>query len=426
MAMLRLRASSGVLGLICLMYLITYIDRVNVSTAAGAFQKELGLSNTQVGLVFSMFAYPYLLFQVIGGWVGDRFGARRTLTICGLIWAAATIATGLVSGLAAMLVARFFLGFGEGATFPTATRAMANWTSPTRRGFAQGITHSFARLGNAITPPLVAWLIIAFSWRFSFVLLGCVSFLWVMAWLFYFRDNPSDHKAITREELAVLPAFAQRHEQPVIPWGPLIKRMAPVTVVYFCYGWTLWLFLSWLPSYFLHSYSMNLKDSAIFAGGVFFAGVVGDTAGGLISDWLLRRSGNLRVARCRMVMIAMLLALASLVPVLMFHDVTVSAISLSLGFFFAEITIGPMWAIPMDIAPKYSGTASGLMNTGSALAAIISPVIGGWIIDVTGNWELPFLGSMILMLVGAILTIFMHPERRLAGEEIPVVLAKAT
>jgi MFS family permease len=127
-----------------------------------------------------------------------------------------------------------------------------------------------------------------------------------------------------------------------------------------------------------------------------------------------------------MVMIAMLLALASLVPVLMFHDVTVSAISLSLGFFFAEITIGPMWAIPMDIAPKYSGTASGLMNTGSALAAIISPVIGGWIIDVTGNWELPFLGSMILMLVGAILTIFMHPERRLAGEEIPVVLAKAT
>src|SRR5277367_4677367 len=113
-------ATRTVLALICFMYAITYIDRVNVSTAASVFQHEFHLSNTQVGLVFSAFAYPYLIFQVIGGWMGDRFGPRRTLTICSLIWAGATLLTGLSTGLASMLVARVLLGLGEGATFPTA------------------------------------------------------------------------------------------------------------------------------------------------------------------------------------------------------------------------------------------------------------------------------------------------------------------
>ena len=113
-----------VLGLLCVMYMITYVDRVNVATAASEFKRELALSNTQLGLVFSAFAYPYLLFQVFGGWVGDRFGPRRTLFVCGVIWAAATILTGLASSLAMLFAARVLLGFGEGATFPVATRAM--------------------------------------------------------------------------------------------------------------------------------------------------------------------------------------------------------------------------------------------------------------------------------------------------------------
>ena len=135
-------ATANVLILICLMYGITYIDRVNVSTASAAFKRELHLTNTQVGLVFSAFAYPYLLLQIIGGWVSDRFGARRALTVSAVIWASATLLTGLVANLTTMLFARVMLGFGEGATFPSATRAMSDWTPPGKRAFAQGITHS--------------------------------------------------------------------------------------------------------------------------------------------------------------------------------------------------------------------------------------------------------------------------------------------
>src|SRR6202165_888494 len=157
-------ASTIVLFLLFLMYGITYIDRNNVSTVAPIFERDLHLSNTQIGLVYSAFAYPYLMFQIIGGWVSDRFGARIGLTVCGIIWASATLLTGTVSSLAAVLFFRVMLGFGEGATFPMSTRAMSDWSPPKKRAFAQGITHASARLGNALTPPLVAWLIVAVTW----------------------------------------------------------------------------------------------------------------------------------------------------------------------------------------------------------------------------------------------------------------------
>jgi len=403
-------ASSIVLIMLCIMYFITYLDRVNVSTAAAGFGKEFQLSHTQVGLVFSAFAYPYLLFQIIGGWVSDRFGARRTLLFCGALWGVATILTGMAGGLATLLAARLLLGFGEGATFPASTSAMSRWVAKERRGFAQGVTHSASRIGNAVAPAVVVLVMARYGWRESFYVCGALSLLWVVVWAFTFTEHPKDHPRITEAELAVLPPPKPRATG--LPWMALFKRMIPVTIVYFCYGWTLWLFLSWIPQYFLHNYHLQLGKSAIFASVVFLAGVVGDTLGGLVTDWLLKRTGNLKRARSWMVSVCMLITLIVLVPLMFVHDPVISMACLAAGFFFAEMTIGPMWAIPMDIAPEFSGTASGMMNTGSALAAIISPVVGGFLIDRFGNWDLPFVGSMVLMGCGVILAFRMQPESR--------------
>src|SRR3954468_2042926 len=182
-------ATTNVLSLLCAMYFINYIVRVNVSTAAAVFQPELHLTNTQVGLIFSAFAYPYLAFQVAGGWVADRFGARRALTVFAIIWSSATVLMGLANSLSGMILGRVLLGIGVSA-LPVATRAMSNWMPAEKRGFAQGITHAFARLGNALTPPLIAWLILLVSWRGSFVGVGTMSFVWANAWGIYFRDAP--------------------------------------------------------------------------------------------------------------------------------------------------------------------------------------------------------------------------------------------
>src|SRR3981189_1820408 len=212
----RLKPTTVVLALLCVMYLITYVDRVNISTAADSIKRELSLSNIQLGFLQSAFGYPYLIFQIFGGWIGDRFGPRRTLFLCGLIWAAATILTGFTGGLVSLFFCRLLVGIGEGATFPVATRAMQNWTPLGRRGFAQGITHAFARLGNAVTPPIVAWLIALVAWRGSFITPGCVSLVWVVIWYLYFRDNPGDHAGVTPMELDALPnrGVPERKERP--------------------------------------------------------------------------------------------------------------------------------------------------------------------------------------------------------------------
>jgi MFS family permease len=197
--------------------------------------------------------------------------------------------------------------------------------------------------------------------------------------------------------------------------------MTPVTIVYFCYGWTLWLFLSWIPQYFLHSQSLDLTRSTLFASCVFLAGVVGDTLGGVVTDKILKRSGNLRQARSFMVSVCMLLSMLSLIPLMFTHNLNVSVLFLSAGFFFSEMTIGPMWATPMDIAPAHCGTASGIMNCGSALAAIISPVVSGFIIDRTDNWQLPFAASMVLMGVGVLLAYRMRPDSPFEARRSAVV-----
>ncbi len=413
-------ATGNVVLLLCLMYLITYIDRVNISTAAPLIRKELGLSQTQLGIVFSAFGYPYAVFQIVGGALGDHFGARRTLTICGIIWAVATILTGLTGGLLSLFMARLLLGIGEGATFPTATRAMQYWVAKDRRGWAQGVTHAFARAGNAITPPIIVALMVAFTWRGAFTILGLVSLVWVVAWAVYFRDDPKAHRGVTPEELATLPPFVPHHERTRsrTPWGPLIRHMAPVTLTYFCYAWSLWLYLNWLPSFFKEGQKLELGKTAIFAFSVFLAGVVGDTLGGVLSDGILRRTGRLLFARRAVVLFSYVATIACLVPVVYVKGLIPVTIFLALGFFFLELAIGPMWAIPMDIAPKFSGTASGLMNFGSAVAAIISPITFGFIVDRTGDWHLPFWGSVGILAVGCVSCFFMRPDLQLSDDEI--------
>ena len=399
-----------VLGLLSLLYLILFVNRVNISTAAPLMRVDLHLSNTQLGMAFSAFAIPYAFFQLIGGWVGDKFGPRLTLSLCCAMVCTCTVLTGAAGGFAALFALRLALGFGEGAAFPTATRAMSNWTPVGSWGFAQGITHSFARIGNALTPPLMAALLAFLTWRAAFVLLGLVSVLWLVAWAWYFRNEPREHPGMTEADLEALPARAPG-VRPAIPWLRLARRILPVTIVDFCYGWTLWLFLSWIPAFFFENYHLDLQASAMFSAGVLFAGVVGDTVGGVVSDRLLHKTGSLVVARRSVLVAGFLGAFVFLVPVVLIHDLTVAAVCLSLAFFFAELIVAPIWAVPMDIAPRYAGTASGMMNFGFGVAGLISPSSFGYLVDRTGSWVFPFIASIVLLLLGAVLASRLRPDQ---------------
>src|SRR6516162_8503560 len=272
------RATRNFLTLVVVMHFILFVDRVNLAAAASVMQHDLGLSNIALGIAFSAFNYAYAPFQLIGGWFADRFGARRTLTVCGLTWSITTIVTGAVTGLASLFAVRLVLGMGEGATLPAVTRALSKWTSLASRGTAVGITHAAGRLGAGASAPIVAFLITWFSWRFSFVALGVVSAFWAAAWWWLFYEDPRRHPRITDEELAALPVADPTGKigSGPVPWRRLIPRVAPLMIVYFCQGWTGWLFVTWMPSLLQKNYGLDLKKSSFLYAAMLFCAMIAE------------------------------------------------------------------------------------------------------------------------------------------------------
>ncbi|QKJ89075.1 MFS transporter [Paramixta manurensis] len=419
-------ARGKVFMLICLMYFIEYIDRVNISIAAPLLKSEMHMSNTQLGLALSAFGYCYAIFQIINGYLGDKIGPRRMLAISGLFWAAGTIATGFVGGLVSLIFSRMLVGLGEAGSIPNATRAMGNWVPVEKRGFAQGFTHSAARAAAAITPPIMVALIPFLGWRGAFIALGVVSLVWVVTWAIYFRNDPRTHRGVTPEEIAELPAYSGPAHRTPVPWLALTRRILPVTLVFFCHAWALWLYLSWLPSFFVGEYGINLKTSALFTSGVFIAGVVGNTAGGMLTDAWYKRTKNLNAARRNIIILGFLGSLGFMSCVLFIHQQTIIALCLAASLFFLELTEGPVWAVPLDIAPSYAGVASGFVSTAAGGAGVVSPLAFGYISDVTGSYRLPFIMSIALLLCGVVLAFWIRPDHPLqAGKRYPSSMKSA-
>src|ERR1700704_5081967 len=227
-----------ILFVLCLMYFIAYVDRVNISVAGPIIRKELGLTPTELGLIFSAFAYPYAAMQIFGGWLSDRLGPRLVLAALSLLWAAATILTGISWSVASLVVFRVLVGVGEGGAFPTATRAFTSWLAVRERGFAQGITHSSARLGGAVTPPLVLAIVARYGWRESFILLGAASLAWTALWVASYTNTPDEHPWVSSSELEKIHAGSEssRAARDTTPWRQIARRMWLVTFVDFCYG----------------------------------------------------------------------------------------------------------------------------------------------------------------------------------------------
>jgi MFS family permease len=404
------RATRNFLLLLCAMEFILFIDRVNLAAAAPVIQKDLGLGNIALGIAFSAFNYSYAPFQLVGGWFADRFGARRTLMVCGLAWSVTTMLTGAVRGLVSLFAVRLALGMGEGATLPASTRALSKWTSLASRGTAVGIAHSAGRLGAGAAAPIVALLITWFSWRVSFVVLGVFSALWAALWWRHFYEDPRRHPKITDAELAALPSSDGETGSGPVPWRRLIPRVAPLMIVYFCQGWTGWLYVTWMPSLFQKNYGLDLKKSSLFYAAMLLSAMAAEMLGGVVTDALLRRTGNLRLARSGLIAASWILVVAGLVPAIFIHDLAIGLGGFTVALFFLGFAISPLWTATMDIAPNYAGSASALMNAAGAVAGILSPVAFGWILQRSGSWTLPFAVSVGLLLFAIVMTRWIRPD----------------
>jgi sugar phosphate permease len=412
-----------VLLLISAMYLITYLDRVNISTAAPQISKEFGFDKVTMGFIFSAFVWAYAIFQVPGGWLSDRFGARRVLTGVVTYWSIMTAATAAAFGSVSFIVVRFLFGIGEAGAFPGATRAMQLWYPRRERGMVQGVTHSASRLGAAIAPPIVVLIMTTLGWRSVFYICGAAGLVWSLWWSLTYRNLPEEHALVNTTELelirgrnadgAINPPPVQQETK--VPWSRLIisGNMWAIMLAYFTYVYCLWIFLSWLPSYLIEVRHFTLIKVGIFASLPLWAGVVGDTLGGLATDWLLKVTGSAKIARRSVAIVGLLGCAICIVPAALTADAYLAVYCLTASMFFLEFTIGPSWSVPMDTGGKYSGTVSGMMNMAGNVGGALSPIVFGFLAQ-GGNWEAPFIVAAALLVIGsAVWAFWLDPDKHI-------------
>ena len=409
----RTPASIGrwyVLLLLGVMYLITYLDRVNISTAAPVISKEFGFDKVTMGAIFSAFVWAYAMFQVPGGWFGDRFGPRRVLAIIVTYWSVMTAATAAATGAISFVIIRFLFGIGEAGAFPGATCAMQRWYPREERGFVQGITHSASRLGAAIAPPIVVLIMATLGWQSVFYICGAVGIIWSLWWYLTYRNLPEEHPLVNRAELEHIRGVDEKgnlrepkiERAATVPWNTLLRspNMWAIMCAYFTYVYCLWIFLSWLPTYLVEFRQFTLLKVGLLASLPLWAGVVGDTVGGLATDWLLKRSGNTKFARRLVAIAGMLGCVVFIVPAALTENAYTAVYCLTAAMFFLECTIGPSWAVPMDVGGKYSGTVSGMMNMAGNIGGALSPLAFGFLVQF-GSWQAPFMVAAALLVAGA-------------------------
>jgi MFS transporter, ACS family, glucarate transporter len=396
-----------VLWLTVLAYMITYIDRVVIGAAAPSIRQEFGFDLLVMGNIMAAFRWGYALFQIPGGWLGDRIGPRRALTLIVTWWSAFTAITALSWNALSMSVFRFLFGVGEAGAFPIATRSLSRWMLPTERGYAQGLTHAGSRLGAALTPPLVVWLIVWLGWRAPFLIFGCVGLFWAALWYWYYRDTPDEHESVNAAEKELIhrslggprPKTSRN-----VPWGSILRSRTlwTLSMMYFCYGYCLAIYLDWFPTYLNDHRGFNLKQMGFYAALPLMAGVLGDLLGGWSSDRWAHRTGNLKLARRGVGAAGFLIAAAAIVPAALTQDPLTSVWFSCLAVFGIEVTVGVSWAVPLDIGGDFAGSVSAVMNTCGNIGGALSPTLLALLVKGYG-WEMPFLVASGLCLIAAML-----------------------
>jgi len=403
---------------------VTYMDRVNISVTARQMMPALGLTQQEMGWVFSAFVVGYALFQIPGGWLADRWGARAVLTAALIWWSVCTAWTALAASssladavgiVGALVTVRFALGMGEAVALPSFNRAVANWVPADSRGFGIGIAIGGIGLGSAVTPPVAAWVMVNWGWQTVFYLsagLGiCMGILW---WLLA-RDRPSDHPwALDRHGVSVTSA-GQDGKHPV-SWRWLLRSPAIWWLVlsYSCLGYVAYVYLSWFYLYLVSVRGFDVLKGGLYASAPFLAILIACPLGGWVTDRVAATYGVTR-GRVAAGMSGMILAGCAILVGAMADSATAAVVSLSLGAGCLYFSVGAYWASTTDYSKTHAGLLSGLMNTGANLGGAVSPSLTPWIAAQWG-WPVSLATAGGIALIGAALWLKIDPGK---GVHVP-------
>lgn len=405
------RTRFTLLKLMFVLSIITYIDRVCVSTAAPDIRQSLGLTSSQMGWVFSAFTIAYAVFEIPSGWLGDTMGPRKVLTRIVLWWSAFTAATGAVWNYTSLLVARFLFGAGEAGAFPNMSRSLSRWFPLRERGTAHGIIFMGSRMGGAVTPPLVGALIFYAGWRQAFWIFGVLGVVWCVFWWKWFRDNPEQHPDVSPEELRLIQEGGPQRTSQLSVDMVLSPNILWIGLMYFCFGYCLYFYLTWLPTYLRDARGMSPAQMNTVHTIVLLAAATASIAGGRLTDYLTRRYG-LRVGRAigAVAMPVSGLALA-VVAITDSPAVAVGAMVVAAGA--GDLCLSPSWAMCHDVGGDAAGTVTAIMNTFGNIGGALSPLVFGYSIDWWGSWRIPLLVAAGIAVLGGVFTLLINTTRAL-------------
>ena len=390
-----------------------YMDRVCMGTAAPIIMREFGLDKITMGWSVSAFNWAYALFQVPGGWMADRYGPRVILAAALAWWSIFTAATGASFNAFSLTVTRLMFGIGEAAAFPACSRAVVRWLPIEQRGFGQGFQHAGSRLGAAIAPAMVVFLLYKITWRGIFYSLGFLGVVLALVWYGYYRNCPQEHASVNEEELkAIGPAAAASPKAAGgVPWRRILRSrdLWFLSSMYFCYGWVLWMYLFWLPTYLVEARHFSQLKMGLGASLPLLAATVTNVAGGWITDKLSSRWSDLRRGRIAVSVIGFAIAGVGLIPGVLAQSASTGLFCLTIALAGLELTVAVSWAISLDIGGDFSGSVSGVMNTLGNLGCAASAVVIGYLATNLG-WNWPFLVASGMCAIAALLATRINPN----------------
>ena len=396
---------------------VSYLDRVNLSIAGGSIADSYGLTDVQLGPVFSALVAGYALFQTVGGYLADRFGPRRVLT-AGVVWwgiftaLTALVPAGIAGALVLFIAVRFLLGAGEAVIYPSANQFISRWIPVRERGIANGWIFAGVGAGAGLTPPLITYFMIHYGWRSSFWVCAVIGFVAGAVWFLAARDTPSEHPRVSAAELASIQSgltLNANTAESLVPWKRVVssREVWAVTISYFCYGYVAWIFFSWFYRYLAKVRGLDLKASAFYSMLPFLAMLVCCLIGGAVNDRLTKRHGP-RLGRCGVAAVAMGVAAIFIALGSQVQGVRLASVVLAGGAGALYLSQSSFWAVTADIAGASAGSVSGFMNMGGQIGGALTGSLTPWIAAHYG-WTASFLVAASLSLVGGLTWLLVNP-----------------
>jgi ACS family glucarate transporter-like MFS transporter len=401
----------AVLGVLCLLSGVLYLDRICISQALPSIKADLNISNTESSYILMAFTLAYGLFEVPTGRWGDLIGGRRVLTRISLWWSAFTALTGACTGLWSMMTVRFLFGAGEAGAFPNIARVLSRWFPDSERGRAQGVLLAASQIGGALAPFLAALLIRGMGWRWTFVAFGALGTVWAIGFWWWFRDDPATHPAVNAAEAEHIGRriTADNVHEP-IPWSIVSSNPSIwfLSAIMAFGSFNSYIYFSWFPTYLIKGRGVEPTEASLMASMVLMSAAAGTFLGGQFLDLVVLRGGLWR--RRMMGGGAFAIAAGLLALSLLTENAWMAATFTGLSCFMTQSTQPLWWSSAITVSRKHVGALFGLMNSVGVFGALSSQYLVGALADWLGKhghtgrtqWDPVFQIDVVVLLLGAV------------------------